>query len=205
MSFNVSVIWENHMFGFTVNNNSEKALFELDYQTMKKLIDTKELIIEKEGKMYKYSTVKIKNGVRTSKITKNNKLIMYTLDLQATQQKGIYIDFKSETDDWLLHTFDEPTKYNYFYKICKAAWDKLRKAQRNPESISKPHENMRMTNKAVVFLIDIPCGDEITMDDINQKYPEMINKMKRGDLIENIFNSGYRSNSVYGFDGSELL
>jgi hypothetical protein len=205
MSFNVSIDWKEHKFVFNVNNNSVKALFELDYQTMKKLIDTRELIFEKEGKMYKNPIAKIKNGVCIARVAKDNKLLGYMLDLRVTEQKGIQIDFKSEKDDWLMCTFDEPTKHNYFYKVCKAAWDKIRKKSQNPKSISKPRENMRMLDKAIVFLTYFPNEEEITVDDINQKYPEMINKMKRGDLVENAFESGYRSQGIYGYDGSELV
>jgi hypothetical protein len=49
------------------------------------------------------------------------------------------------------------------------------------------------------------CDFPLRINDIKKKYPEMISLMKRGDLIENIHQSGYRSQGVYCFDGEDLV
>jgi len=45
----------------------------------------------------------------------------------------------------------------------------------------------------------------LSIDDIKQHYPVLIPLLKRGDLVENIHESGYRSQGVYCYDGQELV
>ena len=45
----------------------------------------------------------------------------------------------------------------------------------------------------------------LSIDDIKEKYPQMIKMMVKGDLVENIHESGYRSQGVYCFDGEDLV
>lgn len=45
----------------------------------------------------------------------------------------------------------------------------------------------------------------ITLSDLEAKYKGISEKIKRGDLVENVSESGYRSQGVYCFDGQELI
>ena len=43
---------------------------------------------------------------------------------------------------------------------------------------------------------------QLNIDDLN---PEMVSLMKRGDMVENLYESGYRSQGVYFYDGEQLI
>ena len=65
-------------------------------------------------------------------------------------------------------------------------------------------------NKAIVHLValgkrgknyhDIPSNDYL-----NRKYPGITNMMKRGDIIENVTESGYRSQGIYMWNGKKVI
>lgn len=48
-------------------------------------------------------------------------------------------------------------------------------------------------------------GGTLHISDINEKYPGLVSMMKRGDLVENINESGYRSNGIYCYDGEDIV
>lgn len=48
--------------------------------------------------------------------------------------------------------------------------------------------------------IDIDTDDVITIERIKEKYPNFEQVIKRGDLVENSFESGYRSTGVHCID-----
>ena len=45
----------------------------------------------------------------------------------------------------------------------------------------------------------------LTIDILEEKYEGISKKLKRGDLIENLNESGYRSQGVYCFDGTDIV
>lgn len=45
----------------------------------------------------------------------------------------------------------------------------------------------------------------LTIDMLEEKYEGISKKLKRGDLIENLYESGYRSQGVYCFDGIDIV
>ena len=45
----------------------------------------------------------------------------------------------------------------------------------------------------------------LTIDMLEEKYKGISKKLKRGDLIENLNESGYRSQGVYCFDGTDIV
>ena len=47
---------------------------------------------------------------------------------------------------------------------------------------------------------DVPSDDYL-----NRKYPGITNVMKRGDIIENVTESGYRSQGIYMWDGKKVI
>jgi hypothetical protein len=47
--------------------------------------------------------------------------------------------------------------------------------------------------------------DVLHITDIEDKYPELVPMMKRGDLIENVNESGYRTDGVYCYDGEDIV
>jgi hypothetical protein len=47
--------------------------------------------------------------------------------------------------------------------------------------------------------------DVPTKDQLNDRYPDFTNKLKRGDMLENIDISGYRSIGVYMWNGKEII
>ena len=99
----------------------------------------------------------------------------------------INLDVKSEQDKLKIHTnMTRTNKYNddptiqWFMQNCYQHDDK----------------DIQIGNKSSFSL---------SIDDIKSHYPNLIPLMKRGDLVENIHESGYRSQGVYCYDGIELV
>lgn len=57
---------------------------------------------------------------------------------------------------------------------------------------------------ATVFLVNFDEA-EPTRKRLEKKYPGITKKMKRGDIIENLSQSGYRSQGVYFWDGTDVI
>jgi hypothetical protein len=65
-------------------------------------------------------------------------------------------------------------------------------------NLSKPH--------ATVFLVEMPEHEGIiSISELEEKYPDIKEKMMRGDIIENVSKSGYRSQGVYLYDGENVI
>lgn len=59
---------------------------------------------------------------------------------------------------------------------------------------------------ANIFLVEIQEYVNIfTINELEKKYPGIKEKMKRGDIIENVCESGYRSEGVYFYDGENVI
>ena len=56
-----------------------------------------------------------------------------------------------------------------------------------------------------LFKIGEKTTKYLTTDLLEEKYKGITKKLKNGDLIENINESGYRSNGVYCFDGIDVV
>jgi hypothetical protein len=68
---------------------------------------------------------------------------------------------------------------------------------------------MSNPNKATVHLVALGKLSEHchipSNDYLNRKYPGITNAMRRGDIIENVTESGYRSQGVYMWDGKKVI
>ena len=87
--------------------------------------------------------------------------------------------------------------------ITKADWDECR---RRYTTINKYNDSCAMlwyVNNG--YLGDATEFNILHIDDIKEKYPDLVPMMKRGDLIENICESGYRSQGIYCFDGTDIV
>lgn len=58
-------------------------------------------------------------------------------------------------------------------------------------------------SKVIIYLIN--TKEQVDSFLIKTRYPKLINLMKSGDLIENIHESGYRSDGVYIYDGIDVI
>ena len=61
--------------------------------------------------------------------------------------------------------------------------------------------------KAAIFLVKASEDEwgDMVIDDLEKLYPGIIKAMKRGDIIENINESGYRSNGIRFFNGEKII
>lgn len=66
----------------------------------------------------------------------------------------------------------------------------------------------RRKDKATIHLINLRdkdlCG-ELEIDELEESYPGISQMMRRGDIIENVCYSGYRSQYVWFFDGNQVI
>lgn len=64
----------------------------------------------------------------------------------------------------------------------------------------------KKTNKAVIHLVALDNdGEDIKSSQLKKNYPGIFQMMKRGDIIEDINESGYRSQGIWFFDGEGII
>lgn len=65
----------------------------------------------------------------------------------------------------------------------------------------------RRKDKATIHLINLRdvVGGELEIDELEELYPGISQMMRRGDIIENVSYSGYRSQHVWFFDGNQVI